>query len=85
MIIMRPKKKVIFEGSDEQENRADNFALETMIPKNVWKKIEKDYSEENIFNISKQYRIPISFIVGRLANLNMISYKSKLYNENKLK
>lgn len=56
-----------------------------MIPKNVWKKIEKDYSEENIFNISKQYRIPISFIVGRLANLNMISYKSKLYNENKLK
>ena len=72
-------------GSDEQENRADNFALETMIPKNVWKKIEKDYSEENIFNISKQYRIPISFIVGRLANLNMISYKSKLYNENKLK
>lgn len=79
------QKKVIFEGSDEQENRADNFALETMIPKNVWKKIEKDYSEENIFNISKQYRIPISFIVGRLANLNMISYKSKLYNENKLK
>ena len=79
------QKKVIFEGSDEQENRADNFALETMIPKNVWKKIEKDYSEENIFNISKQYRIPISFIVGRLANLNMISYRSKLYNENKLK
>ena len=79
------QKKVIFEGSDEQENRADNFALETMIPKNVWKKIEKDYSEENIFNISKQYRIPISFIVGRLANLNMISYRRKLYNENKLK
>ncbi len=79
------QKKVIFEGSDEQENRADNFALETMIPKSVWKKIEKDYSEENILNISKQYRIPISFIVGRLANLNMISYRSKLYNENKLK
>lgn len=79
------QKKVIFEGSDEQENRADNFALETMIPKSVWKKIEEDYSEENILNISKQYRIPISFIVGRLANLNMISYRSKLYNENKLK
>lgn len=76
------QKKVIFEGSDEQENRANNFALETMIPKSVWKKIEKDYSEENILNISKQYRIPMSFIVGRLANLNMISYRS---NENKLK
>lgn len=79
------QKKVIFEGSDKQEERADNFALETMIPKSIWNKIEKDYSEENIINISKQYRIPISFIVGRLANLNMISYRSKLYNENKLK
>lgn len=79
------QKKVIFEGSNEQEKRADNFALETMIPKSIWNKIEKDYSEENIINISKQYRIPISFIVGRLANLKMISYRSKLYNENKLK
>lgn len=79
------QKNVIFEGSDKQEERADNFALETMIPKCIWNKIEKDYSEENIINISKQYRIPTSFIVGRLANLNMISYRSKLYNENKLK
>lgn len=79
------QKKVIFEGSDEQEKRADNFALETMIPSSVWKNIEKDYSEANIINISNQYRIPISFIVGRLANLKIISYRSKLYNDNKLK
>ncbi|MGN1271273.1 MAG: helix-turn-helix domain-containing protein [Clostridia bacterium] len=79
------QKKVIFEGSNEQEKRADNFALETMIPSSIWNKIEKDYSEANIVNISKQYKIPISFIVGRLANLKMISYRSKLYNDNKLK
>lgn len=79
------QKKVIFEGSKEQEKRADRFALETMIPNSIWKYIEKDYSRENIINISSKYRIPISFIVGRLANLKMITYKSKLYNENKLK
>lgn len=79
------QRKVIFEGTDLQEKRADKFALETMIPSTIWNYIEKDYSEENIFNISKQYRIPISFIVGRLANLKMISYRSKLYNNNKLK
>lgn len=79
------QKKVIFEGSQEQERRADQFALETMIPNDIWKLIEKDLSKENIINISIQYKIPLSFIVGRMANLKMISYKSKLYNENKLK
>lgn len=79
------QKKIIFEGNDEQENRADKFALETMIPNKIWKEIEKDYSEENIKNISNKYKIPISFIVGRLANLKYITYKSKLYNNNKLK
>lgn len=79
------QKKVIFEGNQEQEKRADQFALETMIPNNIWKLIEKDLSKENIINISNQYKIPLSFIVGRMANLKLISYKSKLYNENKLK
>ena len=35
--------------------------------------------------ISKEYRIPLSFIVGRMAKLRMITYKSKLYNSNKEK
>ena len=79
------QKKVIFEGSVEQEKRADEFALETMIPKSIWKEIEKDFSEENIDKISETYKIPLSFIVGRMANLNIIKYNSKLYNKNKLK
>lgn len=56
-----------------------------MIPNDIWKHIEEDYSEENIERISKEYRIPMSFIVGRMANSKIISYKSKLYNKNKLK
>ena len=71
---------VIFEGSKEQEDRADKFALDIMIPDNVWNKIVENHSEENIKKISKEYRIPISFIVGRMAKLKLISYKSKLYN-----
>ena len=79
------QKKVIIEGNKEQEIRADKFALETMIPNSVWKHIEEDCSEENINRISKEYRIPLSFIVGRMAKLRMITYKSKLYNSNKEK
>ena len=74
------KKMVIFNGSKEQEDRADKFALDIMIPDNVWDKVLENYSEENIKKISKEYRIPISFIVGRMAKLKLISYKSKLYN-----
>ena len=79
------QKKVIFEGNEKQEKRADEFALETMIPNSIWKYIEEDFSENNINMISKEYRIPLSFIVGRLAKLKMITYKSELYNNNSLK
>ena len=74
------KKMVIFNGSKEQEDRADKFALDIMIPDNVWDKVLENYSEENIKKISKEYRIPISFIVGRMAKVGIISYRSRLYN-----
>ena len=68
-----------------QEKRADKFAQEIMIPNNVWEEIKKDYSENAILAISKKYKIPMSFIVGRLANFKFISYSSKLYNKYRLK
>ena len=73
------KSKVIVEGDEKKEERADNFAINTMISKEIWEEIEKDYSEENITNISKKYKIPMSFIVGRLAKLKLINYKDKIY------
>ena len=39
---------------------------------------------EMLLRISKDNKIPMSFIVGRLAKNNIIDYKSKLYNKYKL-
>ena len=78
------KNKIIVDGTDEQEKRADRFALNTMIDEKIWNKIECNYSEENLLNISKENKIPMSFIVGRLAKVGYIKYNSKLYNKYKL-
>ena len=78
------QNKIIFEGNDIQEKRADKFALEVMISEDIWEKIEVDFSEISIIKLSEEYKIPLSFIVGRLAKLNYITYSSKLYNKYKL-
>ena len=72
------KSKVIVEGDEKKELRADNFAINTMISKDIWEEIVKDYSENNLKMISSKYKIPMSFIVGRLAKLNYIKYTNKL-------
>lgn len=77
------KNKVIIDGNEKQEQRADKFALNTMIPEDVWNNIQKDYSENNLLKISEGNKIPMSFIVGRLAKTKKISYKSTLYNKYK--
>ena len=77
------KNKVIVEGNEKQEQRADNFALNTMIDENIWKKIKDNISEKELLKISKENRIPMSFIVGRLAKFRSIKYNSKMYNKYK--
>lgn len=77
------KNKIIVEGNDKQEKRADNFALNTMINEDVWIKIESNYDEKNLLKISKENKIPMSFIVGRLARIKILQYNSKLYNKYK--
>ena len=42
------KNKVIIEGDEKQEQRADKFALNTMINEEVWKLIENSFNEENL-------------------------------------
>ena len=79
------KNKVIVEGNEKQEQRADIFALNSMIDENIWHKIENEFSENNLIQISKQNKIPMSFIVGRLAKLKKIKYTSTLYNKYKSK
>lgn len=79
------QNKIIVMGDEIQEDRADKFALETMIPNQIWQEIKEDTSEENINRISKEYRIPMSFIIGRMARVKMIGYQSKIYNKYKFK
>ena len=75
------KSKVIVEGEKEQEKKADEFALKVMIDEDIWNKILEDYSEKNIIAISKENRIPISFIVGRLAKVKKIKYSDRMYRK----
>lgn len=77
------KNKVIIDGNDEKEKKADKFALKMMIDDDVWNEIIKcDLDEEKIEKISKQNKVPMSFIVGRLAKNKQISYTCKLYRKN---
>lgn len=76
------KNKVIVEGTEEQEKRADKFALNTMIDEKNWKQIKKEnINEEELLKISEEYKIPVSFIVGRLAMTGYIKYSSKIYQK----
>ena len=79
------KSKVFIEGSKEQEERADNFAIKQMVPEDVWNEIIKDTKEKSLLRISEKYKVPMSFIVGRLAKLNHINYEGKLYNKYRMK
>lgn len=74
------KNKVIIDGSEKQESRADKFALEVMISEEAWNEImSKELLEKNLLEISKKFEIPMSFIVGRLARMKFIKYDSAIY------
>lgn len=79
----RAKSKTIIDGDDKIEKRADEFAIKTMVNDDIWDIILKDTKIESLLSVSKIYKIPMSFIVGRLAKVGKISYRSKLYNEYK--
>ena len=77
------KSKIIIDGNDEKEKRADRFALSMMISDEVWEEIlDANLDKEKIEKIAKKYRIPMSFIVGRLAKNKLISYTCRLYRDN---
>lgn len=67
----------------KKEEKADKFALEVMIPENVWNEIINGKIEKNkLEKISQTEKIPMSFIVGRLAKKDLITYRSRLYQDN---
>ena len=49
------KNKVIIDGNDLKEEKADKFALEVMIPENIWKKIvDGEINEKTLKEISRK-------------------------------
>lgn len=78
----KAKSKYIIDGEGNLEKEADLFALDNMIPSNIWKYIENSNNKEEIsLKLSKENNIPMCFIVSRLAKENYISYSSKFYNK----
>lgn len=76
------KNKVIVDGTEEQEEKADKFALNMMIDEKIWNQIEKkNINEIKLLQISEKYNIPVSFIIGRLARTGYIKYSSKIYQK----
>ena len=76
------QSKTIVDGDDIREKRADDFALNTMISADNWVNILNIYSdEEELLRYSKNNKLSMSFIVGRLAKEKYIKYTSNLYNK----
>ena len=78
ILLIKSKKKVIVEGNEKQEQRADKFALNTMIDEQVWKLIEENKDKNYLLKVSRKNKIPMSFIIGRLAKIGKIKYSSML-------
>lgn len=77
------QSKIIIDGNDEKEEKADKFALNNMIEEEIWNEIlETDLKEKTLKEYSVKYKIPMSFMVGRLAKVKKIDYTSKLYQNN---
>lgn len=76
------KNKYIIDGEEKLEREADMFALNQMIPDDKWDTIiNSDSIEKTSLEISKKEKIPMCFIVRRLAKENYISYSSSFYNK----
>lgn len=72
------KNRIIVEDNDEKdEDKCDKYALEQMIPSDIWKKINSNYLDKDKIAISND--IPLCFLYSRLAYENKISYSSKEY------
>ena len=75
----KAKSKVIIDEDEFLENRADDFALNTMISPSIWNEIIND--KDNVLKICEENNISVCFGVWRLAKEGYIDCKSKLYND----
>lgn len=76
------KSKVILDGTEAQEKRADEFAYTSMVPKEVCNDILINNDENHLLEISRIHRIPMCYMVSQLAaKINKYKYSSQLYKK----
>ena len=76
------KNKYLIDGEDKLEEEADKFAFNEMIPSKAWNTIVMGIDKKKIsLDISREYNIPMCFIVRSLAKEGYIKYSSTFYKE----
>lgn len=73
----KAKSKVIIDGDDSLEKRADLFALNQMIDEKTYKMILENFNDKE--KICKKNNIPLCFLYSKLAHDKIIKYTDKLY------
>ena len=70
------KNKIMVNNEETSEKEMDNFALNQMIPDNIWNNVKIDPLEKE--KICKDNNIPLCFLYSRLAYEGIISYRSNI-------
>lgn len=76
----KAKSKVVIDGDDNIEKRADNFALKQMIDDKTYKEI---ITCDDMEDICKREKIPLCFLYSRLAKEGKINYNDPRYIKNR--
>ena len=79
----KAKSKVIIDGDDSLEKRADLFAANQMIDEKIYSEILENIDDKE--NICKENNIPLCFLYSRLAHDKRIKYTDKLYLDSREK
>lgn len=79
----KAKSKIIIDGDDNLEKRADLFAINKMIDQETYKLILNNLKNKD--KICKEKNIPLCFLYSRLAHDGIIKYSDKDYIKNREK
>lgn len=71
----------VYDLLDIYEKEIDAYALNEMIPSNIWNTIKEN--KNSITKLCIENNIPLCFVYSRMAYEGLISYNSKEYNEHK--
>ena len=79
----KAKSKVIIDGDDSLEKRADLFAVNQMIDEKTYKLILENFGDKE--KICNENNIPLCFLYSKLAHDKIIKYTDKLYLDSREK